>query len=60
MTYRFPWPDAETLAAGDEDLEVEPFPVSGMPDILDPRETDDSDGHLEFDDWIAKHPDQEP
>lgn len=60
MTYRFPWPDAETLTAGDEDKvrDIEADILS--PEILDPRETDDDDGHLEESDWLAKHPDQEP
>lgn len=56
----FPWPDAETLAAGDEELEREPFPVDiSSTEIPDRCSTSDDDGHLEWDDWIARHPDQE-
>lgn len=56
----FPWPDAETLAAGDEELEREPYPAmdTWIPTI-DRRASSDDDGHLEWDDWIARHPDQE-
>lgn len=39
------WPKADTLAAGDEEL-VTP----------DPRSTSNEDGHLEDDDWHARHP----
>lgn len=40
------WPDADTLAAGDED------------EAVDTREFGDlEDGHLEADDYFARHPD---
>ena len=42
------WPKADTLAAGDEELLIEPDPPHG------PREADS--GWREDDDWHTRHP----
>lgn len=51
----FPWPDPVTLAAGDEDLEVEPFPASDWPRTRPFQE----DGHLATDDYWRRHPEDD-
>jgi hypothetical protein len=59
------WPKPDTLAAGDEELPVEPYngmswdeertSPSELP-IINKRSTSDEDGHLEDDDWHERHP----
>ena len=55
MSDDFPWPDPVTLAAGDEDIERDPY-------MLSPFERAQArgfqeDGELETLDWWRRHPD---